>query len=135
MNNSCIQCGKDLGGNYPECHLVENDLPDLLQIEDGTAKTMLTTAIQSVHKMRCEFMNWLITMGFAKTDPKDPMLYVVPKDIEMRPSEMADVENELIEFAKTGFGGLATAIEEYVTRSFKFYTGQRDFMLANGKKF
>lgn len=133
--NTCIQCEKEFGGNYPECHLVENDLPDLLQIENGTAKTTLTTAIQAVHKMRCEFMHWLITMGFAKPDPQNPMLYVVPKDIEMRPSEMADVENELIEFAKTGFGGLAIAIDEYVTRATNFYFDQRDFVLANGKKF
>jgi len=115
--------------------LVENDLPDLLQVEDEKAKSVLTTAIQNVHKMRCEFMHWLITMGFAKPDPQNPMLYVVPKDIEMRPAQMVDVENELIEFAKTGFGGLATAIDEYQTRSSKFYFGQREFALAQGKKF
>jgi len=133
--NTCIQCEKEFGGNYPECHLIENDFPQLLQIEDAQAKSNLVTAIQAVHKMRCEFMHWLITMGFAKPDPKDPMLYVVPKDIEMRPAAMADVENELIEFAKTGFGGLATAIEEYLTRATSFYFNQRDFVLADGKKF
>lgn len=131
----CIQCGKQFGGSYPACRLVENDLPKLSGIKNAEAQETLKNAFEQIHKMRCEFMNWMITQGFAKPNPKDPMVYDVPEDIELRPVEMAEMENDLIQQAQAGLKGLIQAIVQYIERATRFYFGQQEFLLAKAAKF
>lgn len=131
----CIQCGKQFGGNYPECRLIENDFPKLSGIKNTVAVETLKAAFGQIHKMRCEFMHWMIVQGFAKPNPEDPMVYDVPEDIELRPVEMAEMENDLIQQAQAGLKGLNKAIVQYIERATKFYFGQQEFLLAKAAKF
>lgn len=138
----CIQCNKDFGGDYPDCHLIENYFPELQEVKNGTAKATLISVLAEVQKTRCEFFHWLITAGFAEPSADNPMLYELPKDktgqptIELRPEPMRAMEAELIKLATAGFQTqFATLAEQYKQRTHDFFFGQQDFLVEQGKKF
>lgn len=131
---ACEKCAKIKVGDYPECHLVENDYPELQEVggEDGDMswKLILEGAFQFVQKMRCEFMGFLIKKGEAT--PNDDGTYTLPEYISMRPAAMMEMEAEMIAFGKISYSQATAAakikfhkvVDAYRERAKAFFEGQ-----------
>lgn len=138
MNDICVKCGKDKVTDYPECHIIENELPQLLEIQDSGWKLVIEDAFRFVHQMRCEFMHWLIRQGFAVQGPDE--LYQLPSVIEMRPEAMRAMEEEILTIVTSnrqaetnGLGKkkLHALLAEYRTRSAKFFANQQIALIGD----
>lgn len=131
---ACEKCAKIKVGDYPECHLVENDYPELQEIgaEDGDMswKLILEGAFQFVQKMRCEFMGFLIMK--KEVTPNEDGTYTLPEYISMRPIEMMELEAEMIALAKIPPSQATAAakikfhnvVDAYRERAKAFFEGQ-----------
>jgi hypothetical protein len=59
-------------------------------------------SFSSDSKIRCEFMYWMIEQNLATPDP-DPSkegFYILPEEIQLHPSAMTDIEQNLIQLAR-----------------------------------
>ena len=138
MSDICVQCGKDKVADYPECHLIENELPQILEIQDAGWKLVVEDAFRFVYQMRCEFMHWLIRQGFAVQGPDE--LYQLPSVIEMRPEAMRAMEEEILTIVTSnrqaetnGLGKkkLHALLAEYRTRSASFFANQQIALIGD----
>ena len=138
MSDICVQCGKDKVADYPECHLIENELPQILEIQDAGWKLVVEDAFRFVYQMRCEFMHWLIRQGFAVQGPDE--LYQLPSVIEMRPEAMRQMEEEILTIVTSnrqaetnGLGKkkLHALLAEYRTRSASFFANQQIALIGD----
>lgn len=138
MNDICVKCGKDKVANYPECHIIENEQPQILEIQDPGWKLVVEDAFRLVHQMRCEFMHWLIRQGFAVQGPDE--LYQLPSVIEMRPEAMRAMEEEILTIVTSnrqaetnGLGKkkLHALLAEYRTRSASFFANQQIALIGD----
>lgn len=139
MTEKCVQCGKDFGGNWPSCHQIENDQPQLLQITEANGwKIIVENTLRRAHKLRCEFMDFLIQRSFAKPDPQNAGLYILPDDIELRPLAMIELEEQIIAMAvntdhsKVGGiykGKFQDSIEMYEDRTKAFFENQYRWLM------
>lgn len=138
MNDICVKCGKNKVADYPECHIIENELPQLLEIQDSGWKLVVEDAFRLVHQMRCEFMHWLIRQGFAVQGPDE--LYQLPSVIEMRPEAMRQMEEEILTIVTSnrqaetnGLGKkkLHALLAEYRTRSASFFANQQIALIGD----
>lgn len=99
MDNQCVQCGKNFGGDWPSCHQIENDYPNFMGIENPNWKKQIENLFQEAQKLRCEFLDFLIQRKFAKPDPDNDGRYILPEDIELFPAAMIELEQEIVEQA------------------------------------
>lgn len=90
---NCNVCGRDKVADYPECHIVQADYPEIIEMENIGVKKSITAAFQTVQQIRCQFMHWLIKTGIAV---KDGELYKLPDNLSLRPHEMLELEEEII---------------------------------------
>lgn len=101
MNNQCPHCGKDKVADYPECNLILDELATTDDIKNNNAwKLVLNTTFKLTHKIRCEFMKFMIDRGFATPDPEREGLYQIPETIQLHPQAMTEMEQELIQIAR-----------------------------------
>lgn len=138
MSDICVKCGKDNVADYPECHVIENEQPQISEIQDPGWKLVVEDAFRFVHQTRCEFMHWLIRQGFAIQGPDE--LYQLPSVIEMRPEAMRRMEEEILTIVTSnrqaetnGLGKkkLHALLAEYRTRSAKFFANQQIALIGD----
>jgi len=146
MADQCTQCGKDKVANYPECQLILDDLATTEDIKNNNGwKLILDGAFRLTQQIRCDFMKFMIDRKIATPDAEREGFYQIPEDVHLHPQTMTDLEQELIQIArsttytdKTRPDGLFMTkfhnkVEEYQQRVRAFFDGQFEMLTKNAE--
>lgn len=137
-NDTCEICDAKRIGESPECDAVLADYPQLVEMEDMEAKGILVEAFKAAHKLRCEFMHWLIAMKLATPDPVAlgilEVAYKLPEGVSLRPEAMIELEDQLQQMAQAGnTASLRESAKLYVERFKNFIEGQHRLLTPEVK--